>query len=286
MKRTLGLLRASWRGVNRIAQTARETAQRRLLALAAEADPTPSPRHDAWKVVCDEDAKTDSEPASDDGGAPFDDPRLPDNGGLFDHEPLAGGYVLPELEFDSDVRTDVRSDSDEDSSEGERYDTRGKVGAEKASGRENFVDAPGGVGAAVSRSPSPGSGEVTPKEAQLSTSFEQSQTLDPGARGSGDTTDDHRTIRMPGAWHKTCEDVTGSRSQQQDPHGLEQRRLEEGLAGEATRPELRESGYAILKTGGATGQANRPAGHDQAIRPQRTPVMKLSTPRSRRRLLG
>jgi hypothetical protein len=269
MNRTLGFLQASWRGVNHIAQTAREAAQRRLLALAAEANPAPAPGNDAWEVVRDEDTKTDSEPATDDGGAQFDDPRLPDNGGLFDHEPVAGGYVLPEREFESDVRPDVLSDSDDDSSsEGERrVDARGGVGAEEGSDGKTFVDAAGGDedGQAASRSRSVArSGDITPNEPELCTSFEQSQTLEVGGEsteGKAPDTNDEKLLRMPGAWYESFEDVTDSQQQQDGQAELEQRRLEEGLAEEAVRAELRESRYARFLTGGATGRANRSPGH-------------------------
>ncbi|KAK4098155.1 hypothetical protein N658DRAFT_509816 [Parathielavia hyrcaniae] len=153
MNPTLGFLRASWRGVNRVARAARDTAQRQLLALTADAVPTTGANNDAWEVVQDEDARTDSDSAPEEK-ARFADPCLPDNGGLFDHEPVAGGYVLPDQDFDSDFRSDVQSSdpdsvsqqSDEGSetiSDDERYfDARGEVGSCSGGDGEGFVDPP------------------------------------------------------------------------------------------------------------------------------------------------
>ncbi|KAK4040656.1 hypothetical protein C8A01DRAFT_35309 [Parachaetomium inaequale] len=105
-------LRTTWREASRLTRLALDTAY--LVHAALTADPVSI--DDGWHLV-------DSDPASetdDDASTDVDMDRWhDDNGGLFDDEPLAGGYTFPESDSDSDSDLDAAwgDDDDEVSSE-------------------------------------------------------------------------------------------------------------------------------------------------------------------------
>jgi hypothetical protein len=186
---TLGArLQASWREASRIGQLALDAAYRAHAAMTTD----PSPIYDGWQVV-DSDSLSDSDEVSERDVAS-------DNDGLFDTEPVVGGYGLPDLDSASDQDPGTSSDGsdagqsfyedDSDSTSGTYYDARSTFddGSE-----DQQLPSPRRSSSRLSLSPQPGAARSS-----LCSSLEQSRTFEVGSVKGKGRAEPCRTPSPPG----------------------------------------------------------------------------------------